>query len=82
MIIKIKLQTSSIVAQIFGLVFCCGFGFSQKVGIGTATPAEKLHVAGGARVNSLAGAGTRVVSSELNGTLNNIAAGTNGQVFM
>ena len=62
-----------------------GFTFlglqAQNVGIGTATPAEKLHVAGTLRVNSLAGIGTRVVGADLNGTLNVIGPGTNGQVL-
>lgn len=65
----------------------CLFGFviqalpAQNVGIGTATPLERLHVAGAVRVNSLAGVGTRVVASDANGTLINIAPGTNGQVL-
>lgn len=55
--------------------------FSQNVGIGTSTPLAKLHVAGNARINTLAGVGTRVVGSDANGTLINIAAGSNGQVL-
>ncbi len=54
---------------------------AQNVGIGTAAPLERLHVAGNVRVNGLAGVGTRVVGSDLNGTLVNIAPGANGQVL-
>lgn len=54
---------------------------AQNVGIGTATPLEKLHVAGNLRVNGLAGLGTRMVGSDANGTLVNIAAGAIGQVL-
>ncbi|HEX2899232.1 MAG TPA: hypothetical protein VHS96_05880, partial [Bacteroidia bacterium] len=42
---------------------------------------EKLHVLGNVRVSNLAGVGTRMVGSDANGTLVNIAAGTNGQVL-
>ena len=54
---------------------------AQNVGIGTANPLDKLHVAGTVRVNPLAGVGTRVVGSDANGTLVNIAPGANGQVL-
>ncbi len=54
---------------------------AQNVGIGTATPLDKLHVVGNVRVSSLAGVGTRIVSSDAVGTLLNVAAGTNGQVL-
>ena len=56
--------------------------YGQNVGIGTAAPAERLHVAGNVRVDNLAGVGTRVVGSDLNGTLLNIGPGANGQVIM
>jgi hypothetical protein len=54
---------------------------AQNVGIGIVTPLEKLHVAGNLRVNGLAGAGTRIVGADANGTLVIVAAGTNGQVL-
>lgn len=54
---------------------------AQNVGIGTASPAEKLHVAGNIRANFLSGVGTRVVGADLNGSLTIIAPGTNGQVL-
>lgn len=54
---------------------------AQNVGIGTATPLDKLHIAGNVRVNGLAGVGTRVVSADLNGTLVVVPAGINGQVL-
>ncbi len=53
------------------LVMPAFFGFSQNVGIGTATPLEKLHVIGNIRASTLAGAGSRLVLSDLNGTLIN-----------
>ncbi len=52
-----------------------------NVGINTNTPAERLEVVGNVRTSSLAGVGNRVVSSDANGTLTNIATGTNGQVL-
>lgn len=58
------------------------FGQAQNVGIGVNAPAEKLHVDGNVRVNTLAGTGTRVVGSDANGTLNNVAAGNTGEVLM
>ncbi|MCB9231974.1 MAG: hypothetical protein H6581_09940 [Bacteroidia bacterium] len=72
---KIKLSLLLFVA------LCTGVLQAQNVGIGTATPLAKLHVAGNARINSLAGVGTRMVASDVNGTLVNIAAGTTGQVL-
>ncbi|MFT5859322.1 MAG: hypothetical protein ACI865_001423 [Flavobacteriaceae bacterium] len=77
-----KLHTSTILALTFGTIFSCQWGYSQNVGIGTAVPAEKLHVAGSARVDNLSGVGTRVVGSDVNGTLLNVGPGTNGQVLM
>jgi hypothetical protein len=41
----------------------------QNVGIGTATPLEKLHIIGNVRSSTLAGAGNRLVLADLNGTL-------------
>lgn len=40
-----------------------------NLGIGTATPAAKLHVQGSTRMSSLAGSGTRLVQTDNNGTL-------------
>lgn len=42
---------------------------AQNVGIGTATPAEKLHVIGNVRVSTLAGLGNRIVFADPLGTL-------------
>ncbi len=52
-----------------------------NLGVGTTTPAERLHVVGNVRTSSLAGVGSRIVSSDANGTLTNVAAGVNGQVL-
>lgn len=51
------------------------------VGIGIPLPLERLHVSGNVRVSNLGGAGNRLVYSDPNGTLVNVAAGTNGQVL-
>lgn len=55
--------------------------WAQNVGIGTATPLDKLHVIGNVRVSALAGASTRVVGADVNGTLQIVSAGANGQVL-
>jgi hypothetical protein len=52
-----------------------------NVGIGTASPSEKLHVSGGARISSLAGTNNRLVQTDATGVLSNIADGVNGQVL-
>jgi len=49
-----------------------------KVGIGTADPQTLLHVAGTARINDLAGTGTRMVVATSNGTLSTQALPTSG----
>lgn len=55
--------------------------FGQNVGIGTAAPLEKLHVIGNIRSSTLAGVGSRMVLSDLNGTLIN-ATGANSPAWM
>lgn len=45
--------------------------YSQNVGIGTATPLEKLHIIGNVRSSTLSGIGNRLVLSDPNGTLIN-----------
>jgi hypothetical protein len=42
---------------------------AQNVGIGTATPLEKLHVIGNIRSSTLAGVGNRIILADPNGTL-------------
>lgn len=54
---------------------------AQNVGIGTATPLDKLHIAGNVRINPLAGVGIRIVTVNSVGTLMVVMAGTNGQVL-
>lgn len=64
------------------IAFTFPFGLSaQMVGVGTNNPQERLHVNGNIRSNPLAGTGNRMVMSDANGTLINMAAGTNGQVL-
>src|SRR5688572_15677503 len=46
-----------------------GMATAQNVGIGTATPLEKLHIIGNVRSSTLAGVGNRMVLADPNGTL-------------
>ncbi len=52
----------------------------DRVGIGTNLPAQRLHVSGGARVSSLAGAGNRMVIANANGDLLTGAIPANGDI--
>jgi len=54
---------------------------AQNVGIGTATPLEKLHVIGNIRSSTLAGVGNRMVLADPNGTLI-VSAGTAGPAWL
>ncbi|HMT30824.1 MAG TPA: hypothetical protein PKD91_16245 [Bacteroidia bacterium] len=54
---------------------------AQNVGIGTATPLEKLHVIGNIRSSTLAGVGNRVVLADPNGTLI-VATGATSPAWM
>lgn len=63
------------------LIFLNQPAVSQNVGIGTATPLEKLHVIGNIRSSTLAGFGSRMVLSDLNGTLIN-ATGLTSPAWM
>ena len=69
-------------APLFFFVACCGLFLSvpparsQNVGIGTASPLEKLHVIGNIRSSTLAGVGFREVLSDGNGTLINATGAT------
>jgi hypothetical protein len=77
-----KMKIGKHLAGLICAVLAMGSSLSgQNVGIGTAIPLEKLHVAGNVRIDPLAGVGTRMVGADVNGTLNVIAAGTNGQVL-
>jgi hypothetical protein len=53
----------------------------QNVGIGTATPMEKLHINGNIQVDGLASADTNVVLSNFDGKLINLNAGNAGEVL-
>jgi len=55
--------------------------YAQNVGIGTATPLEKLHVIGNIRSSTLAGVGNRVVLADPNGTLV-VASGATSPAWM
>lgn len=52
-----------------------------NLGVNVASPAERIHVDGNIRASSLAGAGNRLVYSDLNGTLVNLTNGSTGQVL-
>ena len=54
---------------------------AQNVGIGTAAPAERLHVAGDVRVDNLANPDTSLVAADVNGTLILLGNGAAGQVL-
>lgn len=77
-------HSSTLLILLFILILPCSFNnlYAQNVGIGTDMPAEKLHIEGKVRVDSLAGTGTRVVGADANGTMQQIAPGTNGEVIM
>jgi hypothetical protein len=70
--------------KIIIILFCFSLpylGISQNVGIGTATPLDKLHVIGNIRSSTLSGVGNRMVLSDLNGTLVN-ATGITSPAWM
>lgn len=56
--------------------------FFGKVGMGTTSAAEQLHVVGNIRNSALAGGGTIVVEANNNGNLIPLAAGTSSQVLL
>lgn len=74
------MKSTSLIA-LGAALFISGAVNAQNVGIGTATPSEKLHVVGGARITDLSGTGNRLVQSNATGVLSNIADGTSGQVL-
>lgn len=51
------------------------------MGVGVLVPLERLHVAGNIRSSNLAGVGSRFITTDANGTLTAVAAGTNGQIL-
>ncbi|WP_052596212.1 tail fiber domain-containing protein [Aureispira sp. CCB-QB1] len=53
---------------------------TNRVGIGTGTPAQKLHVVGVTRVSTLAGTGNRMVIANANGDLATQAIPANGDI--
>jgi hypothetical protein len=73
--------------RLFASLLLCSLGLvsipltAQNVGIGTATPLEKLHVAGNLRLDALAGIDTRLVAADDFGSLTTVVAGAVGQVL-
>ncbi|MEM0997712.1 MAG: hypothetical protein AAGN35_11550 [Bacteroidota bacterium] len=69
-----------------GLLICFAtvFGFvaAQRVGVGTLNPQARLHVAGSFRADTLAGADSRVVRTNLTGDVDGIPSGGIGEVLM
>ncbi|MGH1338382.1 MAG: tail fiber domain-containing protein [Aureispira sp.] len=55
-------------------------GGTNRIGIGTGVPAQKLHVVGGTRISTLAGAGNRMVVANANGDLATQAIPANGDI--
>ena len=55
---------------------------AQNVGIGTATPLDRLHVNGSIRSDALASADSNVVLSDVNGRLINLDAGSAGDILV
>ena len=54
---------------------------NARLGIGTASPQAKLHVAGAARLDGLAGSGSRMVTADADGTLATQALPTDAQTL-
>ncbi|MDO7877427.1 tail fiber domain-containing protein [Hymenobacter sp. ASUV-10] len=52
-----------------------------RLGVGTSSPQAKLHVAGAARIDGLAGTGTRMVTTDASGTLVAQALPTDAQTL-
>jgi len=63
------------------LILLCQHTNAQNVGIGTATPMEKLHISGNVQIDGLASADTNVVLSNFDGKLINLNTGATGQVL-
>jgi hypothetical protein len=76
-----KISTIRNLSSILALICLHQTTQAQNVGIGTATPLEKLHVIGNVRSSTLAGVGSRLVLSDLNGTLVN-ATGINSPAWL
>lgn len=71
-----------VIADITAISSRLTIDLTGNVGIGTTAPLEKLEVTGNARISGLAGTGTRMVQSDLNGTLVPLTAGTATQVLL
>jgi|GEM_PF-2221922 len=75
-------STSSSVNLLTNNTYRVSIDPAGNVGIGTTSPLEKLHVIGNTRISSLSGTGTRMVQTDLNGTLIPLTAGTASQVLL
>ncbi len=82
-----RLNFTKLVLFCIWLTSVGGYSFGQNVGIGTASPTEKLHVAGGLRVDDLtiptavSATTDKVVWTDANGKLYAFPSGTPGKIL-
>lgn len=73
--------TLKISSALFVLLLASAALQAQNVGIGTAPPQEKLHVAGNVCIDPLAGSGQGVAIANTQGTLQVVPVGATGEIL-